>query len=101
MLTATESRDRRSTAASVVAGDIAQTISLLGMNASIEAAHAGAAGRGFAVVAGEIGKLSILVGQKSAEIDRGLKEVVARVQGARLLGGESGWARAALPEDRE
>jgi Methyl-accepting chemotaxis protein len=60
--------------------DIAGTISLLGMNASIEAAHAGAAGRGFAVVAGEIQKLSVQVGQKSAEIDRGLKEVITRVR---------------------
>jgi methyl-accepting chemotaxis protein len=60
-------------------GDIAGTISLLGMNASIEAAHAGIAGRGFAVVAGEIGKLSVLVAQKSVEIDRGLKAVVERV----------------------
>jgi len=49
------------------------------MNASIEAAHAGIAGRGFAVVAGEIGKLSVLVAQKSVEIDRGLKAVVERV----------------------
>ena len=60
-------------------GDVAGTISLLGMNASIEAAHAGAAGRGFAVVAGEIGKLSVLVAEKSAEIDKGLKAVVERV----------------------
>lgn len=62
--------------------DIAGRISLLGMNASIEAARAGQAGRGFAVVAGEIGKLSVQVGQRSGEIERGLKEVVARVEEA-------------------
>ena len=53
--------------------DIAETTSLLSMNAAIEAAHAGEAGKGFAVVAGEIGKLA----QNSTAETIRIQEIVA------------------------
>jgi len=71
-------------------GRMTTQINLLGLNASIEAAHAGAAGAGFAVVASEIRKLAdsskssvdrirALLDQFSkavAEIDSGIKQTL-------------------------
>jgi Mg2+ and Co2+ transporter CorA len=59
-----------------VIGDIADQTSILGMNAAIEAAHAGeAVGKGFAVVASEIRKLADNSGRQAVEIQNSLKSI--------------------------
>ncbi|MFB3906060.1 MAG: substrate-binding domain-containing protein [Acidobacteriota bacterium] len=57
-------------------GSIAYQIKLLGINAAIEAAHAGQYGAGFSVVAGEIRSL----GERSASATREITEIVEKVQ---------------------
>lgn len=66
-------------------GELADRTNLLAMNASIEAAHAGAAGRGFAVVAHEIKALA----QASAERAASIGDMVARIETAVGEGVES------------
>jgi hypothetical protein len=62
--------------ACLVIGDIADQTSILGMNAAIEAAHAGeSVGKGFAVVAGEIRKLADNSGQQAKKITDSLENV--------------------------
>jgi methyl-accepting chemotaxis protein len=59
------------------------------MNASIEAAHAGAAGRGFAVVASEIRALSVEAGKSAHVIGDTLKEVMAAISSTAAKSGEA------------
>lgn len=61
--------------------NISGQTNLLSLNASIEAARAGAAGRGFAVVAEEIGSLAVNTNEAANEIQTMSKEVVEAIGG--------------------
>jgi methyl-accepting chemotaxis protein len=65
---------------SVFIEDVAERTNLLGLNASIEAAHAGASGKGFAVVADQIRALSVEAGKSSRTISDTLKETRDAIQ---------------------
>jgi len=80
---------RRVTELSAIIGDVAERTNLLGMNASIEAAHAGSAGRGFAVVASEIRSLSVETGKSARVIADTLKAVAAAISATADKSGEA------------
>jgi methyl-accepting chemotaxis protein len=72
-----------------VVNDISSKTDLLALNASIEAARAGAAGKGFAVVAHEVGRLSEKTQASISEIEniiKSIKDSVAEVS-SRLVQG--------------
>lgn len=73
----------------VFIGDVVDRTNLLGMNASIEAAHAGLVGKGFAVVANQIRALSLEAGSSSRVISETLKGSQAAVKSAAEKNGEA------------
>jgi methyl-accepting chemotaxis protein len=82
-----------------IIGDVADRTNLLGMNASIEAAHAGAAGRGFAVVASEIRALSVEAGKSARVIGDTLKDVRAAIASTAERSSEATLAFRKINED--
>lgn len=67
-------RSRSTTAALRLIEDLAQRANLLGLNAAVEAAHAGRSGAGFTVVADEIRKLAERTRISAADIKSALNE---------------------------
>lgn len=57
--------------------DIADETNLLSINASIEAAHAGASGRGFAVIAEQINKLASMSAENAKNVEEALAALKA------------------------
>ena len=79
--------------------DISERIGVLGINASIEAAHAGLTGSGFAVVAAEIRKLAETAGRNSHDIRGRVAFLVGKVRkGVELSVGTRRSQRLALGE---
>ena len=77
---------RRVTELVMVLTDISERLSLLSLNASIEAARSGESGRGFAVVAEEINKLSESTARNTKEASHYLLDVESTVgEGAAAL----------------
>lgn len=71
---------------------IAAQTNILAMNASIEAAHAGAFGRGFAVVADEIRKLAEIASQSVSQILDTIRSMDDKIKRAVELANASGEA---------
>ncbi len=73
-----------------VINTVAAQTSLLGMNAAIEAAHAGEYGRGFGVVADEIRKLAETSRTSAKDISKSLKSIIEKIKVASQSSVETG-----------
>lgn len=69
--------------------DIAFQTNLLALNAAVEAARAGEQGRGFAVVAAEVRNLAGRAAESAKEIEKRIKDSIARVENGNVLMNET------------
>jgi methyl-accepting chemotaxis protein len=69
-------------------GDISRQTNLLSINASIEAARAGAEGAGFKVVAAEVRRLSAQTSEAARQITEGIKNVANSIDNELLTASE-------------
>lgn len=71
---------RHLTPLAALIGDISRQTNLLAINASIEAARAGAEGSGFKVVAAEVRRLSAQTAEAAGQISRGIQSVAETIE---------------------
>jgi len=72
---------RHLTPLAALIGDISRQTNLLAINASIEAARAGAEGAGFKVVAAEVRRLSAQTAEAAEKISKGIQAVASTIEG--------------------
>lgn len=72
---------RHLTPLAALIADISRQTNLLSINASIEAARAGAEGAGFKVVAAEVRRLSAQTSEAASQISTGIQSVAAAIDG--------------------
>lgn len=94
---------RRLTPLASLIGEIARQTNLLSINASIEAARAGAEGAGFKVVAAEVRRLSTQTSDAAKQIATGIQSVADMIDGeltaaSRLEGDDAAQQIGALAE---